>query len=54
MARCEVIPFDEIDFSDLIFDSVRHDYPDHDEWHRHAIETKDSRCALVVRASLRS
>jgi len=50
--HCEVVPFDQIDFSDPIFDSVRHDYPDHDEWYCRANETKDSRCALVVRASL--
>lgn len=52
VVRCEVIPVEKVDFSDPIFDSIRHDYPDHDEWHRHAIETKESRCALVVHASL--
>lgn len=49
--NCEVISFEEVDFSDPIFDSVRCDYPDHDEWRRHAMETRNSRFALIVRAS---
>lgn len=50
LMQSEMISFEQIDFSDPIFDSVKLDYPDHEAWHNNAMKTSSARCAFVVRA----
>ena len=48
------IPFERIDFNDPIFDSIRADYPDLEEWRLRGLKSSCARCALVVRNSTKS
>jgi len=49
-AGCEVISFQEINFSDPIFDSIKIDYPDHEEWRTRNSASGSERCALIVKS----
>ena len=46
---CELIDFSEINFGDPIFDSIRIDYPDYEEWKVFALKSVNEKCALAVK-----
>lgn len=48
--KCEMILFEDIDFDDPIFTTLRLDYPDFERWRKDALNQADTRCAFVVRA----
>lgn len=49
--ECLSIPFDQVDFNDPIFDSIKLDYPGFDSWVRHALRTSGARTAFIVKGS---
>lgn len=49
--QCEPVSFDQVDFSDPIFDSLRLDYPEFDVWRTNCVKTSDSRYAITARSS---
>ena len=46
--ECLILPFDQVDFRDPIFDSIKFDYPDFESWVNRAMKTSDSRTAFIV------
>lgn len=47
--ECLCIPFEQVDFNDPIFDSIKLDYPSFDSWVCHALRTSGSRTAFIVK-----
>jgi ubiquinone/menaquinone biosynthesis C-methylase UbiE len=46
--ECLSLPFDQVDFKDPIFDSIKFDYPGFESWVSYALKTSSSRTAFIV------
>jgi len=49
--ECLNLPFDQIDFTDQIFDSIKFDYPGFESWVCNALKTSSSRTAFIVKGT---
>lgn len=51
---CRTISFERINFDDPIFQTIKFEYPNYDNWLAHALATANIRCALVIEGSSRA